>query len=203
MLTVWPPVVDGLLDAHPRLMADVVIEYETRKGSETMSFTSEEVAYLRSQTLGRLSTVSEDGQPDVVPVGYDFDGTYIYVGGHGDTVKTRKVRNVLQGNAKIALVVDDLASISPYAPRFLRIYGTAEVVERDGGFGQGTYLRITPTISWSWNLDGRPFTGEASGDQPEPRRTRHREPGQDVENLGGEDAAHQGAASDPPQAPRG
>ena len=27
-----------------------------------------------------------------------------------------------------------------------------------GQFGQAPYMQITPTISWSWNLDGRPFT---------------------------------------------
>jgi pyridoxamine 5'-phosphate oxidase family protein len=146
-----------------------------------MSFTDEEVAYLRSQPLGRLATVSEDGQPDVVPVGFDFDGTYLYVSGHGETLKTRKFRNVLAGNGKIALVVDDLASTRPWAPRFLRIYGTAEVVERDGYVGRGTYLRITPTISWSWNLVGRPYTSEGSGDQWESQVTRtvHQPPGQD------------------------
>ena len=143
-----------------------------------MSFTAEEIAYLRSQPLARLSTVSQDGQPDVVPVGYDFDGTYIYVGGRGDAVKARKFRNVLDGNAKIALVVDDLASIRPWAPRFLRIYGTADIVERDGYVGQGTYLRIAPTISWSWNLDARPYTGETDESGPTLRRTVHREPNQ-------------------------
>lgn len=144
-----------------------------------MSFTDQEVAYLRSQPLGRLATVSEDGQPDVVPVGFAFDGTYLYVSGHGDTLKTRKFRNVLAGNARIALVVDDLVSTSPWTPRFLRIYGTADVVERDGYVGRGTYLRIMPTISWSWNLAGRPFGDEASEDQPELRVTRtvHRPPG--------------------------
>jgi pyridoxamine 5'-phosphate oxidase family protein len=46
-----------------------------------MSFSDEEVAYLRSQRLARIATVSPDGQPDVVPVGYQFDGTHFYVGG--------------------------------------------------------------------------------------------------------------------------
>jgi pyridoxamine 5'-phosphate oxidase family protein len=27
-----------------------------------------------------------------------------------------------------------------------------------GQFGQAPYMQIMPTISWSWNLDGRPFT---------------------------------------------
>jgi pyridoxamine 5'-phosphate oxidase family protein len=44
------------------------------------------------------------------------------------------------------------------------------VVERDGMFGPGTYLRITPAVSWSWNLDARPFGG---GPGFGPRRTVH------------------------------
>ena len=39
-----------------------------------------------------------------------------------------------------------------------RVEMDAEVVERHGRFGPAPYLRITPTISWSWNLEGRPFT---------------------------------------------
>ena len=46
-----------------------------------MSFSDEEVAYLRSHRLARLATVASDGQPDVVPVGVEFDGTHLYVGG--------------------------------------------------------------------------------------------------------------------------
>ena len=122
-----------------------------------MSFTEEEVAYLRSQRLARIATVDADGQPDVAPVGFEFDGTYVYVGGI-DPARTRKFRNVQAGNAKVALVVDDLVSTDPWTPRFLRIYGTAEIVERPGQFGPAPYLRITPAISWSFNLGGEPFT---------------------------------------------
>ncbi|PZG13954.1 pyridoxamine 5'-phosphate oxidase family protein [Nonomuraea aridisoli] len=35
-----------------------------------MTFTDEEIAYLRSQPLARLATLSPGGQPDVVPVAY-------------------------------------------------------------------------------------------------------------------------------------
>ncbi|MFL6424231.1 MAG: hypothetical protein ACJ71R_11660 [Nitrososphaeraceae archaeon] len=51
-------------------------------------FSQKEVEYLKSQRLARISTASvslkEDGsiQPDVVPVGFDFDGDYFYVGGN-------------------------------------------------------------------------------------------------------------------------
>ena len=136
------------------------------------SFSEDEVAYLRSQHLARIATVCPDGQPDVVPVGFEFDGTYVYVGGL-DPAKTRKHRNVQAGNSTVALVVDDLVSTSPWTPRYLRIYGTADIVEREGRFGSSPYLRITPTISWSFNLDGAPFTH----DRPVTvRRTVHDEP---------------------------
>ncbi|MBB2769974.1 MULTISPECIES: pyridoxamine 5'-phosphate oxidase family protein [Mycolicibacterium] len=42
-----------------------------------MSFTDEELAYMASQPLARIATVDDEGQPDVVPVGFEFDGTYI------------------------------------------------------------------------------------------------------------------------------
>jgi pyridoxamine 5'-phosphate oxidase family protein len=140
-----------------------------------MAFTEEEIAYLGSQRLARIATVDSGGQPDVAPVGFEFDGTYFYVGGL-DPAKTRKYRNVQAGNVKVALVVDDLVSTDPWVPRFLRVYGTAELVEREGQFGPGgsaKYLRITPDISWSWNLAGRPF-GHDDGQQFGPRRTVHR-----------------------------
>jgi pyridoxamine 5'-phosphate oxidase family protein len=143
---------------------DVSPEEQTR-----MSFSDEEVAYLRSQRLARIATVSPDGQPDVVPVGYEFDGAHLYVGGI-DPVKTRKFRNVQAGNTKVALIIEDLRSTDPWTPRYLRIYGTAELVERRGQFGPAPYMRITPTISWSWNLVGSPFTHDR---EVHPRRTVH------------------------------
>ncbi len=137
-----------------------------------MSFSEEEIAYLRSQRLARIATVSPDGQPDVAPVGFEFDGIHVYVGGM-DPARTRKFRNVQAGSTKVAIVVDDLVSVSPWTPRSLRIYGSAELLERDGQFGPGRYMRITPAVSWSSNLDGKPF----SHDRPASvRRTVHREP---------------------------
>lgn len=131
-----------------------------------MSFTEEEIAFLNSQPLARIATVSSDGQPDVVPVGFEFDGTYINIGGYRPAA-TRRHHNVLAGNTKVALVIDDLVSTQPWTPRFLRIYGTAEVVG-----GAQPYLRVTPEISWSWNLSGQPFSH--GGTVTPPRRTVHR-----------------------------
>lgn len=118
-----------------------------------MAFTEEEIAYLASQRLARIATAAADGQPDVAPVGFDFDGTYFYVGGRAPE-KTRKFKNVRAGNAKVALVIDDLASVDPWSPRGIRVFGTAEVVDHEGYAGPGKYLRIAPQISWSWNLPG-------------------------------------------------
>jgi pyridoxamine 5'-phosphate oxidase family protein len=136
-----------------------------------MAFTEDEAAYLKSQPLARISTVGLDGQPDVTPVSFEFDGTYFYVGGWAPE-RTRRFRNVKAGNAKVALVVDDLVSVDPWTPRFLRVYGTAELVGRQGQFGPARYMRITPEISWSWNPDGRSSTDESRTSGP--RRTVHR-----------------------------
>jgi pyridoxamine 5'-phosphate oxidase family protein len=134
-----------------------------------VSFSEEEVAYLRSQPLARIATVSADGQPDVTPVGFEFDGAYAYVGGM-NPAKTRKFRNVRAGNSKVAIVVDDLVSTDPWTPRYLRIYGSADFVEREGRFGRATYMRIAPTTSWSYNLEGLPFTQDRA---VKVRRTVH------------------------------
>ena len=136
------------------------------------SFSQGEIEYLGSQPLARLATVSLDDQPDVAPVGFEFDGTYFYVGGLNLSA-TRKFRNIGSGNQKVAFVVDDLVSTNPWTPRGLRIYGIAELIERTGRLGAGQYVRITPTISWSWNLEGRaPGSGADFG----PRRTVHSAP---------------------------
>jgi pyridoxamine 5'-phosphate oxidase family protein len=140
-----------------------------------MSFSAEETAFLRSQPLARLATVSADGQPDVVPVGFEFDGKCFWVGGPGASIlATRKFRHVLAGNQKVGLVVDELISFDPFIARGIRVYGYAEApIERDGMVGPGNYMRITPNISWSWNREGEPV-----GDSwYESRRAIHQVPG--------------------------
>ena len=123
-----------------------------------MAFTDDEIEYLRSQPLARLATHSTDGQPDVVPVSFEFDGTSFWVGGAGASVlATRKFRNVMAGNEEVALVVDDMVSFDPFIARGIRVYGRASgPVERVGIIGPGIFLRIDPTTSWSWNMAGEP-----------------------------------------------
>jgi pyridoxamine 5'-phosphate oxidase family protein len=137
-----------------------------------MSFTDEEITYMRAQQIARLATVGRDGQPDVVPLAFEFDGHGFWVGGVGDAVaRTRKFRNVAAGNDRVALVFDDLISLDPFAARCLRVYGRAsKPVERVSALvGPGLFMRIAPTISWSWNLEGKP----SGGTWYQPRRTTH------------------------------
>lgn len=130
-----------------------------------MSFSEEEIAYMASQPLARIATVDDHGQPDVVPVGFEFDGTYINVGGYRPAA-TRRHHNVEAGHDKVAIVIDDLLSTQPWTPRYLRVYGTAEIVGEDKPF-----LRIRPEVSWSWNLSGQPLRMDASFVPP--RRSEH------------------------------
>jgi len=107
-----------------------------------------QIEYLGSQRLGRLATAGRDHRPHVVPTSFRSDaelGT-IDVGGLrvADTKKYRDVRDT--GWATI--VIDDLASVGPWAPRMLEIRGRAEAVPDGGehlgpGFG-GAFIRIYP-----------------------------------------------------------
>jgi pyridoxamine 5'-phosphate oxidase family protein len=124
-------------------------------------FSEKEIEYLKSQRIARIATaaVSPDVsvQPDVVPVGFDFDGEYFYVGGM-NILKSRKYKNVLKNN-KVALVIDDLKSLDPWDPRGIRMYGTADIVTRQSGYMEQTphpqadYIRIKPEKKWSWGID--------------------------------------------------
>ena len=128
-----------------------------------------EIEYLNTQHIARIATVSisEDGnklmQPDVVPVGFDFDGEYFYVSGM-NILKSTKYKNILK-NKKVAVVIDDLRTVDPWDPRGIRIYGDADLVNRRGGYMDSaghlehTYIRIRPIKKWSWGIDEPVFTG--------------------------------------------
>jgi pyridoxamine 5'-phosphate oxidase family protein len=136
-------------------------------------FSGKEVEYIKSQSIARIATAaeveeglvnrSEDSsskivQPDVVPVGFYFDGEYFYIGGF-DMPRSTKYKNVLR-NKSIALVIDDLKSIKPWRPRGIRIYGDAEITKRQGaslekyGEFETVYsIKITPRKKRSWGID--------------------------------------------------
>ena len=120
-------------------------------------FTPIEIAYLQSQRLGRLATVSPDGQPHVVPVSFRYNPEQdtIDIGGH-DFAKRKKFRDV-RFNHHVAFVVDDLASIEPWIARGIEIRGEAEILETGGQaimpFFDPEMFRIKPRRIISWGID--------------------------------------------------
>jgi pyridoxamine 5'-phosphate oxidase family protein len=114
-------------------------------------FDETELDYLKTQRLVRIATVGPDGQPDVSPVGFSFDGKHFWVSGR-NLSSTRKYKDIVAGCTKVALVIDDLASVDPWRPRGVRVYGEAEIAQHDGHLGPGEYIKVTPTTTWSWGL---------------------------------------------------
>jgi pyridoxamine 5'-phosphate oxidase family protein len=120
-------------------------------------FTDEERDYLSSGVrLGRLATVGADGMPHVVPTAFRYNQHHdtIDVGGHAFATR-KKYRDVLR-HPKVAVVVDDIASVSPWRVRGIEVRGEAEVLDTGGtelgpGFAPEMF-RITPHRVVSWGL---------------------------------------------------
>ena len=118
-------------------------------------FSEVETSYLKSQRLARIATASRKGAPEVSPVGFEFDGKYFWVGSHSQDIfpTTMRYKNITAGNNQVSIVVDDLASVNPWRPRGIKVSGIAEVMEHDGMFGKGRYIRITPRVTISWGIE--------------------------------------------------
>jgi pyridoxamine 5'-phosphate oxidase family protein len=122
-----------------------------------MTFSEAEIAYLRSQRLGRLATEQPNGTLQVSPVGFQLDETSGTIDIAGYFMSTsQKYRNVAH-NAKVAFVVDDVASIDPWRVRCVEIRGTAEAIPPTHPATPGDddgLVRIHPTRVISFGLDG-------------------------------------------------
>ncbi len=128
-------------------------------------FTSAEIVYLRSQRLGRLATVGANRQPHVVPVAFRYNPELdaIDIGGH-DFGARKKFRDV-QGNPRVAFVVDDVASTRPWVARGIEMRGIAEVRATGSeqimrGFAPQMF-RIRPRRIVSWGIEGEGFAAHA------------------------------------------
>lgn len=118
-------------------------------------FSEAEANYLKTQRLARIASASAKGVPEVSPVGFEFDGKHFWVGSHSQEIflRTRRYKNITRGNDSVSLVVDDLASVDPWRPRAIKVSGRAEVMDHDGMFGKGKYIRITPRVTSSWGIE--------------------------------------------------
>ena len=85
---------------------------------------------------------------------YNQQHDTIDVGGH-DFAKRKKYRDILR-NPKVAFVIDDIPSVSPWRVRGIEIRGEAEVLDTGGTeLGRGfdpEMFRITPERIVSWGL---------------------------------------------------
>jgi pyridoxamine 5'-phosphate oxidase family protein len=114
-------------------------------------FSEKEIAYLQSQQLARIATVSADGEPDIAPVGFTFDGHRFLIGGI-DLRRTLKYKNA-KATGSAALVIDDFPNADPPQPRGIKIHGEARITQADGYLGNGEYIEIAPNRYWSWGID--------------------------------------------------
>lgn len=119
------------------------------------AFTDEELQYLSESRLGRLATISPDGVPHVVPLGWTYNPQLdtIDIGGR-DLASTKKFKNVLR-NANVAIVIDDV--LPPWHPRSVMVQGRGEALEQAtaaDGSPTGPIIRIHPTRVISRGLGG-------------------------------------------------
>ena len=112
----------------------------------SVAFTEEELEFIAENQIARVATASKEGEPHVVPVLYEFDGTAFYFGGW-NLARSLKFRNILE-NEKVAMVIDDVVSVLPWRPRGLEVRGTAKAL-REGG---RDYVMVVPSSKRSWGL---------------------------------------------------
>src|ERR671929_941827 len=111
-------------------------------------FTEVERGYLHGERkLARLATVGADGAPHVVPVGWTHNRELdtIDVGGR-DLARTKKFHDVAR-TGRAAIVIDDLASVTPWRPRGIEIRGRGEAIALPTPL-----IRIHPQRIVSWGL---------------------------------------------------
>jgi pyridoxamine 5'-phosphate oxidase family protein len=120
--------------------------YQLKLRAEPAFFSEREALFLCHSDLARVATVSPDGQPHVVPVAFEFDGRYLYLSGRA-LAKSLKFRHLTRNN-QVAIVIDDVVSLSPWYVRGLEIRGIAELLTEQGR----PYVRITPMKKASWGL---------------------------------------------------
>jgi pyridoxamine 5'-phosphate oxidase family protein len=117
-------------------------------------FSPDEKAWLASQRLGRLATVSPDGVVGNAPVTYFVrDDDTIDIGGMRMGT-TKKFRNV-QAGSRVAFVVDIVDTSKGWHPIYLEIRGTAEAlsgVDPPGDGFSAEIIKIHPDWIKTFNL---------------------------------------------------
>ncbi|WP_280259189.1 PPOX class F420-dependent oxidoreductase [Nocardia wallacei] len=126
-----------------------------------MPFSEVELAYLSTQRLGRLATVTPASHPHQVPVGFRLnpDGT-IDIG--GPNPNAQRYRNIRK-NPNVSFVVDDMTpdepgEVKPGWGRGVEVRGIAEIVRVEEipvnpEWFCDEVIRIRPRRIHSWHID--------------------------------------------------
>ena len=124
-------------------------------------FSEAEIAYLQSNSMGRLATIGTDGRPHLVPLTYRFnaDEDAIDIGGV-DFPNTKKWRDILH-NPHVAFLVDDA---SPAGAHAREIRGDAEPHSSGGELinprfpnFKPEFVRVRPHRVISWGIEREGF----------------------------------------------
>lgn len=122
-------------------------------------FTPIEIAYLRSQRVGRLATVNARGEPHVVPVRYRYNPALdaVELGGRG--MGASKKYHDAASRPAVAFVVDDRGPAGE--PRGIEIRGVAEALAAGGDAiwsdADPQFLRIHPRHIAAWGIESDPY----------------------------------------------
>jgi pyridoxamine 5'-phosphate oxidase family protein len=124
-------------------------------------FSAAEIAYLQSNTMGRLATIGSDGRRHLVPLTYRFnaDEDAIDIGGV-DFPNTKKWRDMLQ-NPHVVFLVDDASLAGAHA---IEIRGDAEPPSSSGELinprfpnFKPEFVRVRPHRVVSWGIESEGF----------------------------------------------
>lgn len=117
------------------------------------TFTDAEIEYLsQGGLLGRLATVGPDGGPHITPLAvfYDSQDQTLVIGGHvGSNMAASKKFRDAQRHPGVAVIVDDVASVDPWTPRYIEIRGYAET-QPEGGEEIGKRLGAPFPFDPAW-----------------------------------------------------
>ncbi|MEV6554619.1 PPOX class F420-dependent oxidoreductase [Nocardia sp. NPDC051756] len=127
-----------------------------------MSFTDVERAYLAGQKLARLATVTAQGAPQIIPLGFRLnDDDTIDLGGPNHAA-TQRYRNIL-ANPQVSLLIDDMTpdepgAVKPGWGRGVEVRGVVETLTVDvppvaPEWFSHDIIRIHPRRIRSWHID--------------------------------------------------
>ena len=130
-------------------------------------FSDAELAYLKSQRLGRLATVNAHGDPHLTVVGFQYNpelDTIDIGGGRGGFGASKKFRDV-KANGKVAFIVDNVNTEHGWEPHSLEVRGRAEPHETGGEQlnprFDPAFIRIFPTRIASLGINGSGYSSNS------------------------------------------